>query len=153
MYSVMLVLSAQMAMAGAAITATAEEATPVMAQAATPGMAEPAAIGRYQLLAVDGGFVRLDTVTGDMEYCGNGETAPDCKPLGVKPAAANAVEMAAEIANLKARVERLERISAQKTSPSNYMDEQDFNRALSMMEKAMRRFMGIAKEFDQQKAL
>ncbi|HZG27790.1 MAG TPA: hypothetical protein VE079_04950 [Ensifer sp.] len=103
---------------------------------------------RYQLQPVDGGVVRLDTVTGEMMLC-----KPDAGKLvctgenQVQPADGSAVS---DMAALKARVDALERQVAGKSKAADLPSDAEVDRSLSIMEKFMRRFMGIAKDLDQQ---
>jgi len=88
--------------------------------------ADPAA-GRYQIVTVTGGFVRLDTQTGAMTYCLDGATEPRCAALE-----------AAEIAPSAP--------AKQQSMAPDAKDQQDFNQAMSMAEQAMRRFMALTRE-------
>lgn len=95
--------------------------------------------GRYQLQPVDGGVVRLDTATGEMALCKAGAGALDC--VAVTPGSA-----APDVTDLRARVEALERQVATLKRSSDLPSDAEVDRSLSIMEKFMRRFMGLARE-------
>lgn len=99
---------------------------------------EPVA-GRYQLQPVEGGVVRLDTATGQMTMCRAGAGALDCTE-----AASGGGAMA--VAALKARVDALERQVAALRKGSSLPSDAEVDRSLSIMEKFMRSFMGMARE-------
>jgi hypothetical protein len=99
---------------------------------------EPMA-GRYQLQPVDGGVVRLDTATGEMALCKAGAGALDCATL--KPGTA-----ASDIAALQARIDALERRVAAMKTDGGLPSDAEVDRSLSIMEKFMRKFMGLARE-------
>lgn len=101
---------------------------------------EPAA-GRYQLQPVEGGVVRLDTTTGEMTLCRPQGSSLAC-------AGADAVGDKSEIAALKARIAALEARLAAAPPAQSLPSDEEVDRGLSIMEKFMRRFMGLAEEMD-----
>ncbi len=107
--------------------------------------------GRYQLQPVEGGVVRLDTATGEMTLC-----KPDAGKLACAPSATASANTpaASDIAALNARVDALERQVAAGNKAGNkgsdLPSDAEVDRSLSIMEKFMRRFMGIAKDLDHQ---
>jgi hypothetical protein len=109
--------------------------TPFLAQASD---AQP---GRYQLQPVAGGVVRLDTATGELTLC-----KADAGKLACDPAASE--DAAGDLAALKARVDALERQLAG-AGNSGMPSDAEVDRGLSIMEKFMRRFMGLAREMEQ----
>lgn len=104
--------------------------------------------GRYQLQPVEGGVVRLDTATGEMTLCKADAGKLACAPSGSATTAT--APAAADLAALKARVDALERQLAGGSKGSDLPTDAEIDRSLSIMEKFMRRFMGIAKDLDQQ---
>jgi len=111
-------------------------------------LADDAPAGRYQLQPVEGGVVRLDTATGEMALC-----KADAGKLACTPSASTATATtpgADDLAALKARVDALERQMASGSKGSDLPTDAEVDRSLSIMEKFMRRFMGIAKDLDQQ---
>lgn len=108
---------------------------------------EPPA-GRYQLQPVEGGVVRLDTATGEMTLCKADAGKLACSPSA--SATTTTSPAAADVAALKARIEALERQLATTSKGSDLPTDAEVDRSLSIMEKFMRRFMGIAKDLDQQ---
>lgn len=110
--------------------------------------ADDASAGRYQLQPVEGGVVRLDTATGEMTLCKADGGKLACAPSAQMPAA-NA-PAASDLAALKARVDALERQMAGASKGADLPTDAEVDRSLSIMEKFMRRFMGIAKDLDQE---
>lgn len=111
------------------------------------GFADDAPAGRYQLQPVEGGVVRLDTATGAMTLCKTEAGKLACAPAADTPAGTPA---ASDIAALKARVDALERQMATGSKGADLPTDAEVDRSLSIMEKFMRRFMGIAKDLDQE---
>lgn len=111
-------------------------------------LADDAPAGRYQLQPVEGGVVRLDTATGEMTLCKAEAGKLACAPSASTTTAT--APAAADLATLKARVDALERQLASGNKGSELPTDAEVDRSLSIMEKFMRRFMGIAKDLDQQ---
>lgn len=110
---------------------------------AAPASADEA--GRYRLERTDGGFVRMDTLTGQMSFCTQQAAELDCKAASDgRPAAA------AEIDRLSSRVEALEKRLAgmEAGKPQNALPtEEEFERTMGFMERFFRRFIGIVQDF------
>jgi hypothetical protein len=99
--------------------------------------------GRYQLKEAEGGVVRLDTATGDMTFCKIINDALECSGIGQNSG------FSSDIARLTARIEKLEKAAGQMQSPEPKLpSDEDIERSLSIMEKFMRRFMGMVEELD-----
>lgn len=111
-------------------------------------LADDAPAGRYQLQPVEGGVVRLDTATGEMTLCKAEAGKLACAPASSMSVANGPV--GSDLAALKARVDALERQLASGSKGSELPTDAEVDRSLSIMEKFMRRFMGIAKDLDQQ---
>ena len=105
--------------------------------------ADDQAPGRYQLQPVEGGVVRVDTATGEMTLCKAAGGALDCAPAAPTGAAPG-------LAALQARVDALERQVAAQNKAGNLPSDEEVDRGLSIMEKFMRRFMGLAHEMDRE---
>lgn len=124
-------------------------ATHMLAAAATLAMAGSASAaddaGRYRLERTDGGFVRMDTLTGQMSFCTQQAGGLDCKAAAdERPASA------AEIDRLSRRVEALEARLAEldAAKPQNALPtEEEFERTMGFMERFFRRFIGIVQDF------
>lgn len=111
-------------------------------------LAEDAPAGRYQLQPVAGGVVRLDTATGELMLCKTDAGTLACAPsTAANPMGATEPS---DLAALKARVDALERQMASGNRGANLPTDAEVDRSLSIMEKFMRRFMGLAKELDQE---
>ncbi|MDX2287411.1 MAG: hypothetical protein NW217_01135 [Hyphomicrobiaceae bacterium] len=61
--------------------AAAQAPDPSEAPAAGAGQPSPGASGRYTMSPVEGGYVRLDTVTGEMSLCTGKDGAWSCMPM------------------------------------------------------------------------
>ncbi len=111
-------------------------------------LAGDAPAGRYQLQPVEGGVVRLDTATGELTLCKADAGKLACAANAETPAAT--ASQASDMDALKARVEALERRLASPAKGSDLPTDAEVDRSLSIMEKFMRRFMGLARELDQE---
>ncbi|MBO9629989.1 MAG: hypothetical protein J7516_11195 [Shinella sp.] len=100
--------------------------------------AEPEA-SRFQLERSGDHFVRLDKQTGAMSLCEEKDGALVCRMAADERAAYEQ-----ELDRLSARVTALENKSiVNKALPS----DEEINRSIGIMERWMRSFMGIVKEF------
>ncbi|MBL0371848.1 hypothetical protein JJB09_07380 [Rhizobium sp. KVB221] len=100
-----------------------------IALAVLPAMsfaAEPAA-SRYQIVPVSGGFVRLDTVSGALTFCRDEVDDFACR--------------AVDAGGLAGSEPGKQALQQDRTSSA-----EDFDRALSAIERAMKSFMSIAGE-------
>lgn len=127
-------------------------AVPVMLAAmllAGPAAAEETA--NYTLEKTAEGYVRMNNRTGEMSICHE-----KLNQLVCKVAADERTLYEDDIADLKARVAKLEEtVAGIGKLPPAVRDalptEEDFEKGLSYMERFMRRFMGLAKELDEEK--
>ena len=101
--------------------------------------------GRYQMERNDsGGYVRLDTLTGEMAFCTEQSGRIACGEMSGEGEA-----LADKVARLEARIEALERkLGEGGEQVSGLPTDEEFERTLGFMEKFFRRFIGIAKEFE-----
>ncbi len=102
----------------------------------------------YTLEKTDDGYVRMNNKTGEMSIC-----QEKAGQLICKLAAEERTAYEEDIADLKTRVTKLEEtVASMGKIPPVVRDalpsDEEFEKGLSYMEKFMRRFMGIAKEFD-----
>jgi hypothetical protein len=99
--------------------------------------------GPYQLERTEDGYVRMDTRTGRMWLCRETSGSLTCDP---------ATETGAAVAppsDLEARVAALEaQIAGEPQAAGQLPSDEEFERSLSMMERFMRRFMGIARDLE-----
>lgn len=103
--------------------------------------------GRYVMEKTENGYVRMDTQSGAMSICQTQNDQIICKMAADERAAFNE-----DISALEDRVAALEeRISGgvAVANKDGLPSDEEFERGLGYMEKFMRRFMGIAKEFDE----
>ncbi|WP_027230330.1 hypothetical protein [Phyllobacterium sp. UNC302MFCol5.2] len=101
----------------------------------------------YTLEKTADGFVRMNNKTGEMSIC-----QQQAAQLVCKVAAEERTAYEEDIADLKGRVAKLEdTVAAMGKIPPIVRDalpsDEQFEKSLGYMEKFMRRFMGIAKEF------
>ncbi|WP_127520520.1 hypothetical protein [Mesorhizobium sp. Z1-4] len=114
--------------------------------AALPFAGQGLAAERFQLERTEGGFVRMDTETGQMSFCETGSDGLACKDAGGgSPAGAGRIDaLEKRIDALEKRIGELGAGTAHNALPS----DQEFEQTMSLMERFMRRFMGIVKEFE-----
>ena len=101
----------------------------------------------YTLERTDTGYVRMNNKTGEMSICQERSGQLICKLAAEERTAYDE-----DIADLKVRVAKLEAtVASMGKIPPVVRDalpsDEEFEKGLSYMEKFMRRFMGIAKEF------
>ena len=110
------------------------------------GSAQAEGEGRYRMEKTDGGFVRLDTATGEVSLCREQEGQIVCRMAADERAA-----FEKELDLLTKRVEALEKGGATgetAAKPSLPTDE-EIDRTMTIMEKMMQRFMGIVKNLEE----
>ena len=124
------ILIPAMAMTGIAFLASAEEAE------------------RYRLEKSDTGYVRMDTVTGEMSICEERSGQLVCKLAADERAAfqTDIDRLQAKLDDVEGRVAKLE---ARPSIPETLLptDEQ-VDKGIDIMEKFFRSFMGIVKDLD-----
>ena len=124
------ILIPAMAMTGIACLASAEEAE------------------RYRLEKSDTGYVRMDTVTGEMSICEERSGQLVCKLAADERAAfqTDIDRLQAKLDDVEGRVAKLE---ARPSIPETLLptDEQ-VDKGIDIMEKFFRSFMGIVKDLD-----
>jgi hypothetical protein len=112
-------------------------ATPVNAQEPSPG--------RYSMQKSETGFARLDTETGEVTLCQekNGE-------LVCRMAADERAAFERELDLLTKRIETLEKAvkSGEAAVKPPLPDDEEIDRAMSIMERMMRKFMEIVKDLE-----
>jgi hypothetical protein len=103
---------------------------------------------RYSLEKTADGYVRMDKSTGEMSICKEMDGQLICRVAADERSAYDD-----SVAGLTRRVEALEQklaaMNGASTTPQNVLpSEEEFDKTLSMMERFMRRFMGVVKEFE-----
>ncbi len=96
---------------------------------------------RFQLERTDQGIVRLDTETGAITTCTQENNELTCRMAPDERAAYET-----ELDLLEKRVTALEERLSQ-TPPGRLPSDAEVDRSLSIMERFMRTFMGIVREF------
>lgn len=108
---------------------------------------------RYALEKTADGYVRMDKSTGEMSICKEANDQLICRVAADERAAYDG-----NLADLTKRVEALEQklATVEGVSPKSQNalpTEEEFDKTLSMMERFMRRFMGVVREFEDDPAL
>lgn len=105
---------------------------------------------RYRLEKTDSGYVRMDTQTGEMSICEERAGQLVCKQAtDARTAFEGEVERLQDaVAKLEARIGKLEAALPAK-SQSALPTEEEFEQTLGYMERFLRRFLGIAKEMEE----
>lgn len=117
----------------------------IVAATLLAGSAHAEGEGRYRMEKTEGGFVRLDTTTGEVSLCREQDGQIVCRMAADERAA-----FEKEFDLLTKRVEALEKGGATALSdakPALPTDE-EIDRTMSIMEKMMQRFMGIVKNLE-----
>ena len=109
-----------------------------------PAAAQDAApAGRYTLVPVEGGALRLDTQTGAVAICSGDAEEISCRPLQEDAADADA----AGSPDIDARVSALEaRIADLEARTVLLPDEESIDRAMTLADRVMRHFFGMVRE-------
>ena len=101
--------------------------------------------GRFTMERAEGGFVRLDTQTGEMSLCRMQEEQIVCRM-----AADERRVFEDEITLLEERIDKLEEALATegRTLDNGLPTEDEIDRTMGIMENMMRRFLGVIEEFE-----
>ena len=122
-----------------------------VAAAPPPEGAQP---GRYSMQPADGGFLRLDTATGDVTLCARTAADFECKPVKDDRDLQNELaRLSAENKELKAEIKRLEDmlgLGSGKAPPRKFElpSEQDVDQALSYLERMLKKFRDKLKDLE-----
>ncbi|MEI5681588.1 MULTISPECIES: hypothetical protein [unclassified Mesorhizobium] len=105
---------------------------------------------RYRLEKSESGYVRMDTQTGEMSICEERAGQLVCKLAADERKAYQdqADRLQSELKALEERVAAIEKsplINPKSVLPT----DEEFEKTMGYMERFMRRFMGIAKDLDQ----
>lgn len=121
--------------------------------------AQSAEADRYRLERTPGGYVRMDTLTGEMSMCEEKSGELVCRlAADERTAMETEVErLRAEIEDIRDRLDSVktleERVAKLETSLAARIEqslptEEDFNKTMGYMERFFRSFMSIVKEFE-----
>jgi flagellar motility protein MotE (MotC chaperone) len=118
-------------------------AAALTAPAFVPAAAQDA--GRYTLERTDEGYVRMDRRSGEMSLCQERDGQLICRLAADERSA-----LQAEVDRLQSELDRLEeRVDALEGGPAAALSEEDeFEQALTFMERFFRRFMDIVKDLE-----
>ena len=114
------------------------------------GAAGAAETERYRLEKSETGYVRMDTQTGEMSICEERSGQLVCRVAADERSESDVEQLQARVKTLENRVEALENSLAarlEKSLPS----EEDFERTMGYMERFSRGFLGIVREFDEER--
>jgi len=121
---------------------------PALAVTGIAGLASAEEAERYRLEKSDTGYVRMDTVTGEMSICEERSGQLVCKLAADERAAfqTDIDRLQAKLDDVEGRVAKLE---ARPSIPETLLptDEQ-VDKGIDIMEKFFRSFMGIVKDLD-----
>ena len=109
-----------------------------------PALAQEPIANRFTMEKTENGFVRMDTMTGEMSICSEKSGQMVCRMAADERRAFEET-----LSNLTTRIEALEHRLDTLAPPSGLQDipdEAELDRALGAMEKMMRRFFGMVEE-------
>ena len=119
---------------------------------AAPGEERP---GRFSMQPAEGGFVRLDTATGDVSLCAKAGQTFECKPVkDDRDMQREIARLSEENKELKAEIKRMEEMLGLGGGPGKpppkleLPTEEDVDKALSYLERMFKKFRDKLKEFD-----
>lgn len=111
--------------------------------------------GRYSMQPAEGGFLRLDTVTGDVSLCARSAQTFECKPVkDDRDLQAELARLSTENKELRGEIKRLEDMLGLNGGPHKgnrkleLPTEEDVDKALSYVERMLKKFRDKIKEFD-----
>lgn len=119
---------------------------PIIVLSGLCGVASAQESDRYALEQTADGYVRLDKQTGQMSICTESEGQLTCKH-----AADDRDAYASEVDRLRTQVTQLEqRVAALEQTPKSQAlpSDEEIDRTMSVMQRFMRSFFGMVKEFD-----
>lgn len=125
---------------------------------ATPPPQEGERPGRFSMQPTDGGFLRLDTVTGDVSLCSRAPAATfECKPVKDDRDLQNEMSrLSTENKELRAEIKRLEDMLGLGGGPHpdkgkprlELPSEEDVDKALGYLERMFKKFRDKMKDLD-----
>jgi hypothetical protein len=121
---------------------------------ASPPTASDSRSGRFVMQPIEGGFLRLDTATGDMSLCATAGLTFECKPVkDDRDLQAEIARLSDENKELKAEIKRLDELlalnSKQGSKPKLELpSEADVDQALSYLERMFKKFRDKMKELE-----
>ncbi|MDP2119336.1 MAG: hypothetical protein Q8K28_05470 [Hoeflea sp.] len=109
-----------------------------------PALSQEPIPNRFTMEKTENGFVRLDTLTGELSICSEKSGQMVCRMSADERRAFEETlsDLSARVAALEQRLDALAPPSGLQDIP----DEAELDRALGAMEKMMRRFFGMVEE-------
>lgn len=104
--------------------------------------------GRFRMEKTPAGLVRFDSQTGAITICSDQQGQLNCKMLAEDRQAyeEQIAKLQERVSSLEARLDKLDKSAA--ATGSALPSEQEFEQTMSYMERFMRRFMNMARSFD-----
>lgn len=98
---------------------------------------------RFQMERAEGGFMIMDTLTGNTSFCRESGDGFVCSPAPGQRAEDRTIEeLRRKITELEARVAALE---SERSGAADLPSDEEFDRTLNFMERFFRRFVDIVK--------
>lgn len=111
--------------------------------------------GRFTMQPADGGFIRLDTATGDIAMCAKAGPGFECKPVkDDRDLQREIARLSDENKALKAEIKRLEELhgtggeAGRPPQKFELPSEEDVDKALGYLERMFKKFRDKMKELD-----
>jgi hypothetical protein len=116
------------------------------------GAALAAEAERYRLEKSETGYVRMDMQSGEMSICEERSGQLVCRAAADERSAfqTEVERLENKVRTLEGRVERLENSLAARLEDS-LPSEEDFEKTMSYMERFFRGFLGIVREFEEER--
>lgn len=128
----------------------------VLALSSSAALAETTVSGRYSMTPTDGGFLRLDSVTGSVAVCTAKDSAWSCTatPDSLLALQSEIDRLAADNDRLETENEALKAsaATAERSPLADLPSDAEIDRAMGFFEKVLRRFKTIVEDLKKEPA-